>query len=31
MFAPWTGFGIFAGYAAIAIISGLILFRRRDA
>ncbi len=31
MFAPWTGFGVFAGYAAIAIISGLILFRRRDA
>jgi len=31
VFAPWTGFGIFAGYAAIAIIGGLILFRRRDA
>jgi ABC-type transport system involved in multi-copper enzyme maturation permease subunit len=31
MFAPWTGFAVFAGYAAIAIISGLILFRRRDA
>jgi ABC-type transport system involved in multi-copper enzyme maturation permease subunit len=31
MFSAWTGFGVFAGYAAIAIISGLILFRKRDA
>jgi ABC-2 type transport system permease protein len=31
MFSPWTGFGVFAGYAAIAIIGGLILFRERDA
>jgi ABC-2 type transport system permease protein len=31
MFAPWTGFAVFCGYAAIAMIAGLILFRRRDA
>ena len=31
MFAPWTGFAVFCGYAAIAIIAGAILFRRRDA
>ena len=31
MFQPWTGFAVFCGYAAIAIVSGLILFRRRDA
>jgi ABC-2 type transport system permease protein len=31
MFAPWTGFAVFAGYAAIALIAGLILFRKRDA
>jgi ABC-2 type transport system permease protein len=31
MFRPWTGFAVFCGYAAIAIIGGLILFRRRDA
>ncbi len=31
VFAPWTGFGVFCGYAAIACIGGLILFRRRDA
>ncbi len=31
MFHPWTGFAVFCGYAAIAIIGGLILFRRRDA
>ena len=31
MFAPWTGFAVFCGYAAIALIAGLILFRRRDA
>jgi ABC-2 type transport system permease protein len=31
MFAAWTGFGVFAAYAAIAIAAGLILFRRRDA
>ncbi|HEX7270014.1 MAG TPA: ABC transporter permease subunit [Streptosporangiaceae bacterium] len=31
MFSAWTGFGVFAAYAAIAIVVGLILFRRRDA
>jgi ABC-2 type transport system permease protein len=31
MFHPWTGFAVFCGYAAIALIAGLILFRRRDA
>lgn len=30
-FSPWTGFAVFCGYAAIALIGGLILFRRRDA
>jgi ABC-type transport system involved in multi-copper enzyme maturation permease subunit len=31
MFSAWAGFGVFAAYAAIAIVVGLILFRRRDA
>ena len=31
MFAPWTGFAVFCGYAAIAVAAGLILFRKRDA
>lgn len=31
MFAPWTGFAVFCGYAAIAVIAGLALFRTRDA
>jgi hypothetical protein len=31
LFAPWTGFAVLCGYAAIAVITGLILFRRRDA
>jgi len=31
MFSAWTGLGVFAAYAAIAIVAGLILFRRRDA
>jgi len=31
MFSAWTGFGVLAGYAVIAMIAGLILFRRRDA
>jgi ABC-2 type transport system permease protein len=31
MFAPWTGFAVFAGYAAVAMIAGFIVFRRRDA
>jgi ABC-type transport system involved in multi-copper enzyme maturation permease subunit len=31
MFAPWTGFTVFCGYAAIALVAGLILVRKRDA
>lgn len=31
MFAPWTGFAVFCGYAAVAVIAGLALFRKRDA
>jgi ABC-type transport system involved in multi-copper enzyme maturation permease subunit len=31
MFRPWTGFAVFCGYAAVAIIGGLVLFRKRDA
>ncbi|MGH3230999.1 MAG: hypothetical protein ACRDOA_20895 [Streptosporangiaceae bacterium] len=31
MFSPWTGSAVFCGYAAIALIGGLILLRRRDA
>jgi hypothetical protein len=30
-FSAWTGFGIFCAYAAVTVIAGLILFRRRDA
>jgi ABC-type transport system involved in multi-copper enzyme maturation permease subunit len=29
--APWTGFAVLCGYAAAAIIGGLIVFRGRDA
>lgn len=31
MFAPWTGFAVFCGYAAIAIAAGVYRFRNRDA
>jgi ABC-type transport system involved in multi-copper enzyme maturation permease subunit len=31
MFAPWTGFAVFVGYAVIAIAAGVIMFRRRNA
>src|ERR1022692_3595456 len=31
MFHPWTGFAVFCGYAAVALIGGLVLFRKRDA
>jgi ABC-2 type transport system permease protein len=31
LFAPWNGFAVLCGYAAIALIAGLILFRKRDA
>jgi ABC-2 type transport system permease protein len=30
-FAAWPGFAVLASYAAIAIIAGVILFRKRDA
>jgi hypothetical protein len=29
--APWTGFAVFCGYAAVAIVAGAITLRRRDA
>ena len=31
LFAPWTGFAVFCGYAAIALIAAVIMFRKRDA
>jgi len=31
MFSPWAGFAVFCGYAAIALVAGLLLFRKRDA
>jgi hypothetical protein len=31
MFSPWTGFAVLCGYAAAAIVTGLILFWKRDA
>jgi ABC-type transport system involved in multi-copper enzyme maturation permease subunit len=31
MLSAWTGFAVFCGYAAIAVIGGLILFCKRDA
>lgn len=30
-FSPWVGFAVFCGYAAVALIIGLTLFRKRDA
>jgi allophanate hydrolase subunit 2 len=30
-FSAWTGFGVFAMHAAIALIGGIVAFRRRDA
>jgi hypothetical protein len=30
-FSPWVGFGVFCAYAAVAIIGGWVVFRRRDA
>lgn len=29
--APWTGFAVFAGYAAVALVVGAVLLARRDA
>lgn len=31
MFSAWTGFGVFAAYAAAVIIAGAVLFKKRDA
>ncbi|HEY2551209.1 MAG TPA: ABC transporter permease subunit [Streptosporangiaceae bacterium] len=31
MFAAWPGFAVLASYAVIAVIAGVILFRKRDA
>jgi len=31
LFTAWPGFAVLATYAAVAIVAGLILFRRRDA
>jgi ABC-type transport system involved in multi-copper enzyme maturation permease subunit len=31
MWGPWTEFGVFAGYAILALIVGAIMFRKRDA
>ncbi len=31
MFGPWTGFAVLCGYAAVTLIAGVILFRKRDA
>jgi len=31
MFSAWPGFAVLAGYAAVAIIAGLVCFRTRDA
>jgi len=30
-FPAWGGFAVLAGYAAVAIIAGLVCFRTRDA
>lgn len=30
-FSPWIGFAVFCCYAAVPVIAGLIMFRRRDA
>lgn len=29
--APWTGLGVLAAYAGLAVIAGALLFHRRDA
>jgi ABC-2 type transport system permease protein len=31
MFAPWTGFAVFAAYAAVAVIFGAIVMHKKDA
>ncbi len=30
MFAPWNGLAVFAGYAVIALVAGMVTFRRRN-
>ncbi len=29
--APWAGFAVLCGYAAVALVVALVLLRRRDA
>jgi hypothetical protein len=29
--SPWAGFALFVGYAAVAVMVGALLLRRRDA
>jgi hypothetical protein len=29
--APWTGFALFLGYVAVAVVAAVVLLRRRDA
>lgn len=31
MLSPWAGFALLAGYAAVALVAGFFVFRRRDA
>jgi len=31
LLGPWSGFAVFCGYAAVALILGAVLLRRRDA
>jgi len=31
VFSPWIGFAVFCGYAAAAMVAGLVPFIRRDA
>jgi hypothetical protein len=31
LLGPWSGFGVFCGYAAVALVVGAVLLRRRDA
>jgi ABC-2 type transport system permease protein len=31
MFGPWPSFAVLCGYAAVAVIAAVMLFRKRDA
>jgi ABC-2 type transport system permease protein len=31
MLAPWTGFALYVGYTAVAVVAAALLLRRRDA